>query len=304
MRAFLAFLVLVLAAASAVAYLSFFVVHQNEQAIVLEFGRPVVVIEEPGLHWKLPFVQTVQNFDKRILVVDTQRRGDINSKPVTLVDKKQLMVDCFALFRITNPLKFYQRLRDVDRAVDQLKGMLDSSLQLVLGSATLEDVVKDKREKLMQDIKLRVNRQVEDLGVEIVDVRIKRTDLPTAIGEAVYQRMRTERESKAQQARSEGEQMKRTIEADAKKQATVIRAEAQRQAEIMRGTGDGERNKIFADAFNHDPDFFAFYRSMQAYEKSMKAGDTRMLLSPDSEFFRYFNDPNGKGTASPQPARP
>lgn len=301
MRTLLAFLLAVIAIAAAAVYTSAFIVHQNEQALVVQFGNPKRVVTTPGLYWKLPFVENVEYLEKRILDVDTVAVSDSTPKPVIVAGKKQLIVDAFARYRINNPLLFAQRLRDERNARTQLAIGLDSALRLVLGSATLEDVVRDKREKLMEEIKRRVNEESKDLGVEIVDVRIKRADLPKTIESAIFNRMKSEREQEASQLRAQGEQIKRSIQADAERQATIIKAEAQQKADTIRGEGDAERNRIFADAFNRDADFFGFYRSMQAYEQGLKSSDTRMVISPNSEFFRYFNDPSGKGVAAPQP---
>lgn len=302
MRTLLALLLAILGIAAAGVYTSAFIVHQNQQALVVQFGNPKRVVETPGLYWKLPFVETVEYLEKRILDVDTVAVSDSTPKPVIVSGKKQLIVDAFARYRITNPLLFAQRLRDERNARQQLAIGLDSAVRLVLGSATLEDVVRDKREKLMEEIKRRVNEESKDLGVEIVDVRIKRADLPKTIESAIFNRMKSEREQEAAQLRAQGEQTKRTIQADAEKQVTIIKAEAQQKADVLRGEGEADRNRIFAEAFNQDPDFFAFYRSMQAYEEGLKSGDTRIVVSPNTEFFRYFNDPSGK-TAPQAPAQ-
>ncbi len=294
MRAFLAFLVVLLGLAGAGVYMSAFIVHQNEQALVVQFGNPKRVVTDPGLYWKMPFIENVEYLEKRILDVDTQAVNDSTPKPVIVSGKKQVIVDAFARYKVIDPLRFAQRLRDERNARSQLAIQLDSSMRLVLGSATLEDVVRDKREKLMEEIKRRVNEESKDLGVEIVDVRIKRADLPKDIESAIFARMKSEREQEAQQLRAQGEQTKRTIIADAERQVTIIKGEAQQKADTLRGEGEAERNRVFAEAFGKDPDFFAFYRSMQAYEHGLKAGDTRLVISPTSEFFRYFNDPAGK----------
>jgi membrane protease subunit HflC len=294
MRAFLAFLVVLLGLAGAGVYMSAFIVHQNEQALVVQFGNPKRVVTDPGLYWKMPFIENVEYLEKRILDVDTQAVNDTTPKPVIVSGKKQVIVDAFARYKVIDPLRFAQRLRDERNARSQLAIQLDSAMRLVLGSATLEDVVRDKREKLMEEIKRRVNDESKDLGVEIVDVRIKRADLPKDIESAIFARMKSEREQEAQQLRAQGEQTKRTIIADAERQVTIIKGEAQQKADTLRGEGEAERNRVFAEAFGRDPDFFAFYRSMQAYEHGLKAGDTRLVISPTSEFFRYFNDPAGK----------
>ena len=302
MRTLFALLVAIAGIAAAAVYTSAFIVHQNQQALVVQFGNPKRVVSSPGLYWKLPFVETVEYLEKRMLDVDTVAVTDSTPKPVIVAGKKQLIVDAFARYRISDPLLFAQRLRDERNARTQLAIGLDSAVRLVLGSATLEDVVRDKREKLMEEIKRRVNDESKDLGVEIVDVRIKRADLPKTIESAIFNRMKSEREQEASQLRAQGEQIKRTIQADAERQATIIRGEAQQKADTLRGEGDAERNRIFADAYNRDSDFFGFYRSMQAYEAGLKSGDTRMVISPNTEFFKYFNDPMGK--PAPAPAQP
>jgi modulator of FtsH protease HflC len=307
MRALLAALVLAIGLATAGAYLSFFVVHQNEQALVLEFGDPKRVINKhevdatgqlknaAGLYWKLPLVQTVEYFDKRILDLDTQ------PQEITAADQKRLVVDAFARYRITDPLKFYQSVRTELRVRQTLGPIMDSSMRRVLGAATFQELVRDKREELMKRIARVVNEEGRDFGLEVVDVRIKRADLPEQNSKSVFDRMRAERQQQAAQIRAEGAAEANRIRATADREATVIKAEANLKSEQLRGDGDGQRNRIFADAYNRDPDFFAFYRSMQAYEHGLHSGDTRMVLSPDSEFFRYFNNPMGNGAARPKP---
>jgi len=288
-RALFAALVVVVGAVAAATYFALFIVHQNEQAIVLEFGKPVKIISDPGLYWKIPVVQTVDYFDKRILDLDTA------PQEVTASDQKRIVVDAFARYRITNPLLFYQSVRDERQVRSRLGPIIDSAMRRVLGAATFQDVVRDKREDLMKRIAKQVNQDGKEFGLEVVDVRIKRADLPEQNQKNVFDRMRAERQREAAEIRAEGAGASNKIKADADRQVTVIKAEAQREADRIRGDGDAERNRIFAEAYNRDPDFFAFYRSMQAYETGMKGGEseTRMLLSPDSEFFRYFNNPNG-----------
>jgi membrane protease subunit HflC len=285
-----------------VAYLTLFTVSQTQQALVLEFGKPKREIKDPGLHYKIPFIQNVEYFDKRILAIDTAAQEVIAS------DKKRLVVDAFARYRITNPLLFFQSVRDERIANSRIGAILEASLRRVLGSSSFQSVVRDKRDALMRTILSQVNGEAADFGVQIVDVRIKRVDLPEANMQAIYRRMQTERQREAAEFRAEGEGAARRIRATADRQVTVIKADATGSAERTKGEGDAQRNRIYADAFNQDPDFFSFYRSMQAYETSMKAGDTRMLLSPDSEFFRYFNEAGGSppraGSAAQTPAAP
>ncbi len=287
MRPFLAFLVVLIGIAAAGVYLSAFIVRQTEQAIVLQFGKPKATITDPGLHWKIPFVETVDYFDKRILDLDSSPQEVIAS------DQKRLVVDSFARFRIIDALEFYKTVRDENIARQRLGNILESALRGALGSATFQDVVRDKREPLMRRIRDQVNQETKGFGIEVVDVRIKRADLPEQNSEAIYRRMQTERQREAAEFRAEGAASANRIRATADREATVIKAEATKKAEQIRGEGDAERNRVFAEAFGRDPEFFAFYRSMQAYENSIKSGDTRLVISPNSEFFRYFNDVNG-----------
>jgi modulator of FtsH protease HflC len=277
--------------------LSFFVVHQNQSAIVLQFGDPVKIIEKPGLHWKLPVLQNVEYFDKRILDLDTL------PQELTASDQKRLVVDAFTRYRIVDPLKFYQAVRTEARVRQTLGPIVDSAIRRTLGSASFQDVVRDKREDLMKRIAKQVNDEGKDYGLEVIDVRIKRADLPSQNSNAVFGRMRAEREREAAEYRATGAAEANRIRATAEREATIIKAEAISKSEQMRGEGDAERNKIFNDAYGRDPDFFAFYRSMQAYEAGMSSKDTRMVLSPDSEFFRYFANPSGGPNSAAVPPK-
>jgi membrane protease subunit HflC len=294
MRAVLAFFVVLLGLAAGAAYLSAFIVRQTDQAIVLEFGRPIEngVITKPGLHWKIPIAQTVDYFDKRILDLDTSPQEVIAS------DQKRLVVDAFARFRIKDPLEFYKTVRTEDTARLRLGTFLEASIRRALGAATFQDVVRDRREELVKTITGQVNEEAKDLGIEVVDVRIKRADLPEANSEAIYRRMQTERQREAAEFRAEGAASANRIRATADRESTIILAEANKKSELIRGDGDAERNKIFNAAFGQDPDFFSFYRSMQAYESGLKSSDTRLVISPNSEFFRYFGNPDGKPAKS------
>ncbi|MBC8014014.1 MAG: protease modulator HflC [Methyloceanibacter sp.] len=298
-------LILVLIGLAAVAaYLTLFTVYQTQQALVLEFGKPKRLVTTPGLNYKIPFIQNVEFFDKRLLDLDSAPQEVIAS------DQKRLVVDAFARWRITDPLLFYQAVGDERVARSRLGAVLEASLRRVLGSSSFEAVVRDKRDALMQDITRQVNAEAKGLGVTVVDVRIKRADLPEANSLAIFRRMQTERQRQAAEIRAQGEEASRRIRATADRQVTVLKAEATGESERIRGAGDSEKNRVFAEAFGQDPDFFAFYRSMQAYEGALKAEDTRLLLSPDSQFFQYFNDAFGKagqGGATPpsdQPAGP
>lgn len=289
---------ILLGIAALVAYMTLFTVDQTQQALVLEFGKPKRAINvpgtepEPGLHYKIPFIQNVEYFDKRILDIDTA------SQEVIASDQKRLVVDAFARYRITDPLLFFQSVRDERIANSRLGAILEASLRRVLGGASFADVVRDKREGLMRTIASQVNQEAAEFGVKIVDVRIKRVDLPEANMQAIYRRMQTERQRQAAEFRAEGEGGARRIRGTADRQVTVIKADATGESERIRGDGDAQRNRIYAGAYNQDPDFFAFYRSMQAYETALKSGDTRLLLSPDLQFFQYFNNAAGKQGAS------
>jgi membrane protease subunit HflC len=287
---------IVLALIALVGYLTLFTVSQTQQALVLEFGKPKRVISDPGLQYKIPFIQNVVFFDKRILDIDTA------SQEVIASDRKRLVVDAFARYKIVNPLLFFQTMQNQLGATSRLGSVLEASLRRVLGGANFESVVRDKREELMKTILAQVNQEAIPFGVQIVDVRIKRVDLPEANMQAIYRRMQTERQREAAEWRAEGEGAARRIRATADRQVTVIKADATGESERTRGTGEAEQNRIFAEAFGQDPDFFAFYRSMKAYEEAFKSGDTRLLLSPDSQFFQYFNDDMGKAGQGTSPA--
>ena len=297
MRSFFAFLLSLIVLTAIGLYASAFIVHQNEQALVLRFGRPQQVLTDPGLNWKVPFLDTVDYFDKRIRDVDT-REQEVNA-----ADQQRMKVDAYARYRITDPLQFYQNVRTVERVNDVVGPKIELEIRRVLGSATLQEIVKDKREFLMKQIAGQVNKEGNNYGIEVVDVRIKRANLPKENLDKVYERMKADRVREATELRAEGDAEKNRISANADREVTIIKAEATKSSDQLRGEGEAERNHIFADAFGRDPDFFRFYRSMQAYMQALKPGDTRMLLSPDSEFFRYFEDPMGrKGAPPPAPA--
>ena len=294
MRGFLALIVILVGLAAVGVYASAFIVHQNEQALVLRFGEPKRIVKSPGLNWKYPIIDTVEIYDKRILDLDSQ------PQEVTASDQKRLVVDSFARYRIVDPLKFYQTLRYEDGVRSRLGPIVESALRRVLGAATFQDLVRDKREDLMKRIAAKVNQEGEEFGLQVVDVRIKRADLPEQNSKSVFDRMRAERQREAAEFRAQGAAEANRIKATADREATVIRAEATRKGEETRGAGDGERNRIYAEAYSRDPEFFEFYRSMQAYEQGLKSTDTRLLMSPDSDFFKYFTDPSGKS----QPGQP
>ena len=288
MRAFLALLIICVGLAAVAIYASAFIVHQNEQALVLRFGEPKRVVNTPGLNWKVPLVDSVEIYDKRILDLDSQ------PQEVTASDQKRLVVDAFARYKITEPLRFYQTVSSVEGANSRLSTLLNSALRRVLGENTLTRVVRDDRGALMAKVREQLEHEAKDFGIEVVDVRIRRADLPEQNSQAVYQRMQTERQREAAEFRAQGSQRAQEIRARADRDVTVLLADATATAEKVRGEGDGERNRIFADAFGRDREFFSFYRSMQAYEAGLRPNDTRMLLKPDSEFFRFFVDPSGK----------
>ena len=275
-----------------VSYSTFFMVHQTEQALVLQFGDPRRVVREPGLNWKLPFVQNVIFYDKRILDYD------IPEAEVIASDQKRLVVDAFARYQITDPLKFRQTVVTLAGVDARLSTLLNAGLRQVLGKESFSAVLSGTRRALMDSIRDRVNNEAAQFGIEIVDVRVRRVDLPEANSQAIYRRMQTEREREAREARAQGAEIAQGIRSRADREKTVILAEARRDAEITRGKGDSERNRIFAEAVGQDPEFFTFYRSMRAYSEAFKPGDTTMILTPDSEFFRYFTDPSGRAGAS------
>jgi len=265
-------------------YLSFFVVKEINQAIVLQFGDPKRVIAEPGLQVKIPFIQNVVFLDRRILSLDPAPEEVIAS------DQKRLIVDAYARFKIVDPLKFYISVGDERVARSRLATIINSRLRSVLGKQSLATLLSEDRTKQMAIIQDGVNNEAGKFGIEIIDVRIKRADLPQANSEAIYKRMQTEREREAKEFRAKGAEMAVTITSTADKEVTVLLANAKKQSEIMKGEGDGQRNKIFATAFGKDPEFFAFYRAMQAYEKALIGGDTSLILSPDSDFFKFFGN--------------
>jgi len=278
------FLLPVLVVVGFVIYLSLFVVKEINQAIVLQFGDPKKVIVEPGLQVKIPFIQNVVFLDRRILNLDAPPEEVIAS------DQKRLIVDAYARFKIVDPLKFYISVGDERVARSRLSTIINSRIRSVLGKQSLATLLSEDRTKQMAIIQDGVNAEAENFGIKIIDVRIKRADLPQANSEAIYKRMQTEREREAKEFRAKGAEMAVTITSTADKEVTVILANAKKQSEIMKGEGDGKRNNIFAGAFGKDPQFFAFYRAMQAYEKALIGGDTSLILSPDSDFFKFFGD--------------
>jgi membrane protease subunit HflC len=270
---------------------SVFTVNQTQQALVLQLGEPVRMIREPGLKFKLPFIQNVTYFDKRILSLDAP------PEEIIAADQRRLVVDSFARFRIVDVLKFFQTLGNETVARSRLASQLNSALRRVLGSQDSIAVISGERAQLMSEIARIVNAEAARFGIEIIDVRIKRADYPDTISQAIFRRMQTEREREAKEIRAQGFELSERIRADADRQRTILIAEARRQSETLRGEGDGTRTKIFADAANLDPEFFAFYRSLQAYTHALQTNDTTMLLSPDMEFFRYMTTMPGNAQA-------
>ena len=271
---------------------SLFIVEQTQQAIVLFFGKPQKTIQDPGLNFKIPFAEEVVYYEKRVLDLDPP------TERVILADQKRLDVDSYARYRIIDPLLFYQTTRQISGVPGKLSPIINSSLRRVLGNETLLDILSKKRATIMVDIQKAVNDAVKRFGMEIVEVRVRRADYPGETRTNIENRMKSEREREAKEFRARGFELAEGIRADANKQKVVILAEAKKEAETMRGQGDSEAIKIYADAFGQDPEFFAFYRSMQAYRESMAATDTTMVLSPNSDFFRFFNDITG-GQAQP-----
>lgn len=269
--------------AAILGFSTFFTVSQTQQALVLQFGEPIGgPIQEPGLHMKWPLVQEVRYYERRILDLDPP------AERVILADQKPLWVDAFVRYKIIDPLRFFQTVRSEDRLRDRLGQIVNASLRSTLGNATLSTVLSDERASLMAQIRDIVSTESTRFGIEVVDVRIRRADLPEETSQAVYQRMRSEREREAAEFRAQGFERAQQIRSTADREATVIRAEAEREAQILKGEGDGEKTKVLAEAYTKDEEFFRFYRSMSAYKKALNAGDTTLVLSPDSEFFRYF----------------
>jgi len=277
-------IVLIVLAGALVVLASFslYTLPETRQAIVLQFGRPIMTHTEPGLKFKLPWQNTVL-LDNRVLNLD------VPPQEVTTSDQKRMIVDAFARFQITDPLKLYQRVFNENGARDFLSTPIQSQLRQVLGKQTFNTLLSAERNALMDQIREGANVAAQDLGVDLVDVRIKRADLPKANSEAIYRRMTTEREQEAREIRARGEEAKLRIRAEADRERTVLLAEAEQESQTKRGDGDAQSIRIFANAFERDEEFFGFYRSMQAYRESLKKSDTTMVLSPDSQFFEYFD---------------
>lgn len=276
--------------AAVIVFGSAFVVRQTEFALVQRFGQPVRTISEPGLYFKLPLVDNVIPVDKRILELDRPVQEVIAS------DQKRIVVDSFTRYRVNNPLLFVQTVQSVAGANLRLSSIVDSTLRGVLADATFTAIVKNERSALMKKIRDDVNAQAKNFGIDIVDVRIRRADLPEPNAKSVFQRMQTERQREAADIRAQGTELSLGIKARADREVARLRGEANQKSDEIRGTADAERNAIFNAAYGKDAEFFNFYRSMQAYDAGLRGTDTRMILSPDSDFFRYFNDPSGRRT--------
>lgn len=280
-------ILIIIGVATIVGWSSAFTVHQTQQALVLQFGNPVRPVENPGLNFKMPFIQNVRFFDKRILDLDPQ------PTEILLADQKRINVDSFARYKIVDPLEFLKTAQS-DANFRQIFGnLVNSAVRAEVAKSSLADMLSSKRAGVMIKIFDTLAAQAPKFGVELVDLRIGRTDLPDATLQSVYNRMRSDRVAQAAQLRAEGEEQKLTIQAEADRKRTVIFAEANRTSQILRGEGEGTKNKILGDAFGQDPEFFNFYRSMEAYEGAFDDGTT-MVLSPNSEFFRYFNEAQPK----------
>ena len=275
-------LIAVTVALAFVLFNSLYVLPQTEQAIVLQFGEPVRLVKEAGLKLKVPFIQKVVFYDNRLLNLDPP------AQEIVLNDKKRLDVDSFTRFRIIDPLKFYQTVRTEEQARSKLKEIVNSSVRKILGRTTLQELLSQKRTQIMADISNAVKADAAQIGVSVADVRIRRADLPIEVLQAINARMKTERERDAKEFRAQGQQNAQQIRAKAEKEKTIIIAEAAKQADILRGEGDQEATRIWNQAANRDPQFFAFYRSLAADQKALNEGKTSLVLSPDSEFFRYF----------------
>lgn len=263
---------------------SVFTVQENQQVLVMRFGNPKDQIAEPGLHFKLSILDQTRVFEKRILNVDPP------AEEVLLADQKRLVVDSFARYKIVDILKFFQTLNTESGAQTRLYTIINSAVRSSMGKATLQDILSVKRDNLMEDIQETVNVEAKRFGIEVVDVRLVRADLPEQVTQATFERMKSEREREAKEARAEGEQLSLEIKSKADKERTILIAEAQRQSETLRGEGDKAAIEIYGKAFSQDPQFYAFYRSLEAYRKSLATGDTTLLLSPDSDFLRFFKE--------------
>jgi membrane protease subunit HflC len=268
-----------------------YTIYPNDQVLLTELGAPRAVISDPGLHFKIPFFQFANFMPRQLLNLEAP------SEEVIAQDKKRLVVDAFARWRIVDPLRFYQSVPNANQTLAEnlLAPILSSNIRRVLGSQNFAAMLSQKRAQLMRDIRDNMNQEARDFGITVVDVRIRRADLPQANSDAIYQRMTKERKREASEYRAEGDETAQRVRARAERERTVLIAEATRESEILRGQGDAEKTRILADAYNQDPDFFAFYRSMQAYQDALPGDNTTLVLSPNSEFFKYFGSGGGGG---------
>ncbi len=293
MQRFIVIFGIIAAVALVIVSNAFYIVRLDQQAIVIQFGRQVAVVnagdaEDAGLHVKIPFLQNIQMYDKKNLGFD------LAEEEIVAGDQQRLIVDAIARWRIKDPLQFYRAANTQANGEDQLRQRMRSALRGVLGKVPTPAIVSGQRAQLMQEIRTSLQTTMASFGVEIIDVRIRRADLPQANSERVFERMKSELQQKASQYRAEGEELYLSIVGDADRQAVVLKAEANQKSQQLRGEGDALRNQIYAEAYGKDAEFFTFYRSLQAYERSIKAG-TPMVLSPDSDFFKYFGDSEGRG---------
>ncbi|MDG2187361.1 MAG: protease modulator HflC [Hyphomicrobiales bacterium] len=280
-------LIVLIVGSSVLFFSSAFTVHQTQQALILRFGEAIRIVTEPGLNFKLPIADDAVYIDKRILDLDSE------SQEVIASDQKRLVVDAYSRYRITDALKYFQSVQTSARANARLSQILNSAVRRVLGESTFEEIVRDKRPELMKRITEQVNKEVASLGMSIIDVKIRRADLPEANSQAVYRRMQTARSKEANDIRARGQEQALIITSRADRESKIIIADANKISEITRGEGDAERNNIYAESYGQDPEFFKFYRSMIAYEESLNSTDTRLVINPDSDFFTYFKDPLG-----------
>lgn len=267
---------------------SVFIVPEHQQTMVMQFGEPVGLHTEPGLKFKVPMIQQVKAFEKRALDVDTV------PEQVILADRKRIVVDTFARYRITDMLAFYKSLQTTEQANSRISNIINSTMRSTMGTTTMTDILSDKRGQLMHQIRTQVNASTDRLGIEIVDVRIGRADLPDETSQAIFARMRTEREREAAEFRGLGQEIAQEVRSKADRERTIILADAERQAQILRGQGDEQAIKIYADAFKRDPEFYSFYRTMEAYRTSLSSEETTLILKPEGDFFRFFGNAQGK----------
>jgi membrane protease subunit HflC len=263
-----------------------FTIYQTQQALIVQFGAPQAIVRDPGLHFKLPW-QQVTFFDRRLLNLDAK------SEEVIAQDKKRIQVDAFARWRILDPLLFYQTQNTQDQAIARLTPILSSNIRRVLGSQNFAAMLSARRSELMHEIRDNMNQDVKGFGIVVVDVRISKADLPPENSRAIYQRMQKERQREAAEFRAQGDETAQRIRARAEREVTVIKAEATRESSILRGQGDAEKTRVLGEAYGQDPAFFAFYRSMQAYQDTFADGQGTVVLSPNSEFFKYFGQGPG-----------